>query len=212
VGFVLSGKCTMWSWLSSSKMKAEEDFPMKNFKVYIEVLQALLLRFLYPDHVRHFAAMIWWSWFPLLLCAKMFTCRLWRHWTSYIVSWRWLFQLSPFGPNPSCQENWNLAKRQVPKQRSRLICVCTNWKVMQLNVLQNLSDPCTCLFCKFLHIFVFRFFLWRCSLPWTSLSNVCTGFLNLCVPGLSLKMLATVIFSLCIFLSFFYLCHLKCPV
>jgi hypothetical protein len=41
-------------------MKAEEDFPMKDFKVYIEVLQALLLRFLYPD-VRHFAAMIWWS-------------------------------------------------------------------------------------------------------------------------------------------------------
>jgi len=40
VGFVLSGKCTMWSWLSSSKMKAEEYFPMKNFKVYIEVLQA----------------------------------------------------------------------------------------------------------------------------------------------------------------------------
>ncbi len=32
---------------------------MKDFKVYIEVLQALLLRFLYPDDVRHFAAMIW---------------------------------------------------------------------------------------------------------------------------------------------------------
>ncbi len=33
-------------------MKAEEGFPMKNFKGYIEVLQALLLGFLYPDRVR----------------------------------------------------------------------------------------------------------------------------------------------------------------
>lgn len=87
-----------------------------------------------------------------------------------------------------------------------------NWKVMQLNACRICLIPAPVFFCKFLHIFVFRFFLWRCSLPWTSLSNVCTGFLNLCVPVLSLKMLATVIFSLCIFLSFFYLCHLKCPI
>jgi hypothetical protein len=42
-------------------MKAEEDFPIKDFKVYIEVLQALLLGFLYPDRVRHFTAVIWCS-------------------------------------------------------------------------------------------------------------------------------------------------------
>jgi hypothetical protein len=34
-------------------MKAE-GFPMKNFKGSIEVLQALLLGFLYPDRVKHY--------------------------------------------------------------------------------------------------------------------------------------------------------------